>query len=1174
MLRKFASLFLAGTLSFSVLAQHRAPLNPAENKKTDALIEHILAKRKQALELMKAQGQTPKIQLDEDKIAEAQMILPDGLVGYFTTTSNVNTAKTISTDKAWPGGSLGLNLTGAGETPRVWDESLTRTSHQEFGSRLVHGDGAATLSRHATHVSGTIMASGVSANAKGMAYAANCRSFDWNSDVAEMQTEAANGMILSNHSYGFLAGWSYSSSNTAWFWYGRQQDFKDWKFGFYDDYAQAYDQIQRNYPYYTIVKSAGNNRSSGSSTGPGPGNPYFVRDNSNNWVESTEPRDPNTGYDGLSTFSTAKNLLSVAAVNPIAAGYSQPSDVVMSTFSSWGPTDDGRIKPDISACGVSVFSTSHTADDAYATLSGTSMAAPSVTGSLTLIQQHHKNLFNEYLLSHTLKAIVLHTADEAGPNDGPDYQFGWGLMNTAKCIEVISNSGQKHALLSRTLNNNGTYTIRVRALGNEPLKASIAWTDPAAVPLPVAVDNPTKRLINDLDLRVTDLFTNTATLPWKLNPASPASAATKGDNDLDNVEVVFVANPVAGREYQITVSHKGTLSGGSQGFGLVVSGIQPTAVYLGGTNNFSDANNWMYKSPPTGSFNAYIPAGTINQTSNVSFKDLTIATGATYNLADGVTLGIGGDLVNRGTLSGLGATLNFNGSAYQITEGNFNIGTLIADNPIGLSLSDNVNIYKLLDLRQGEFNTVGANVTLVSNATHRALMGPVGNDAFVEGDLKIEQYIANPTPAWHFISSTVDGLNLGHMNTQLGLMGIPGTAAGNPTIYAYDNSNPSNAGWVSPSGLSTSLNPNSSMRVFLRNSFFDAGRKFSQTGPPYVGQQIIELSYCTNNCAEWTGQTGANGWNLIGNPYAAPVDWHAVGKNNVAQTIYYFCKTGYATYSAATQIGVNGGTRYIAPAQGFFALSTAGSSSVVFNESNKVIAQNPSFLREEEVPNVLRFTAERGSASDEVAVVFRSDANRTLQNNGLNSRKMHNSGALNLNILHPEGGRFAIQARPIITEADTIELLVSGLANAQLNLTMRGLNTFSSATEVLALVSGQWQRVQEGDALTVNTNSAGQATIKVVVGPQVAAGFKGLNHSKFNLFPIPATDKVTLRGELIQQGGKISVSNLAGVEVLNQVIGSGQNSHDLGLKAVPKGLYLLNFSTTSGEQWSHKLIVE
>jgi hypothetical protein len=126
-----------------------------------------------------------------------------GMPVYYQTTNNLDAARTISTNKVWPAGSLGLNLTGSGMTNRigVWDGGKVLTTHQEFQSRATQVDGASTLSDHATHVAGTMTAGGVVANAKGMSYQAPIKCYDWNSDASEMSSAASSGMLVSNHSY-------------------------------------------------------------------------------------------------------------------------------------------------------------------------------------------------------------------------------------------------------------------------------------------------------------------------------------------------------------------------------------------------------------------------------------------------------------------------------------------------------------------------------------------------------------------------------------------------------------------------------------------------------------------------------------------------------------------------------------------------------------------------------------------------------------------------------------------------------------------------------------------------------------------------------------------------------------------------------------------------------------
>jgi len=256
----------------------------------------------------------------------------------------------------------------------------------------------------------------------------------------------------------------------------------------------------------------------------------------------------------------------------------------MSSFSSWGPTDDGRIKPDISAKGVNMLSSTGDSNNAYSNFSGTSMATPNVSGSLILLQQHYNNLNQEFMLASTLRALALHTADEAGNDTGPDYRFGWGLLNTERAAQVISQDSNQSMIITDTLNANDVYTYTFKADGTQDIAATIAWTDPAAETLPGGnEDLATPSLVNDLDLRISNDGGATF-MPWILDVASPSAAATTGDNVVDNVEKIEIVAPTAG-EYVVRVSHKGQiLIDDSQVFSLILSGIENESFMVSTTN--------------------------------------------------------------------------------------------------------------------------------------------------------------------------------------------------------------------------------------------------------------------------------------------------------------------------------------------------------------------------------------------------------------------------------------------------------------------------------------------------------------------------------------------------------------------------------------------------------------
>ncbi|WP_373735439.1 S8 family serine peptidase, partial [Bacteroides heparinolyticus] len=483
---------------------------------------------------------------------------------YYITT-NAGAAAGTMTDKL--NSSAGIfNLDGEGMKVHEWDGGGVRVEHQEFGGRVTQKDTPSANSSHATHVAGTMVASGVNAMAKGMAPKANLDAYDWSNDTTEMVDAAMNGALVSNHSYGFVSGFTLGtySGSYGWHWLGDDEDTEYKYYGKYTEDDRNWDIIAQNAVYYLPVKAAGNPR----GDGPAAGGMHYVNvydAASGKWVwrTSTKVRQKNGGefgFDSITNGALGKNILTIGAAHKIAKGYKTASDVRMASFSAFGPVDDGRIKPDLSGIGMGVVSTTTGGNASYVSQDGTSMASPNVTGSLLLLQEHYKNVNSgNFMKAATLKALAIATANEAGDAPGPDYKSGWGLLNAYKAATAISTNGKYSIIAEKTLRNKATDKLSVVASGLEPLVVTIAWTDPAPKDLPseTTLNERLATLVNDLDIRVKK--NGEVYLPWKLDPANPNNAATKEDNTVDNVEQVVIESPEAGATYEIEVSHKSSL---------------------------------------------------------------------------------------------------------------------------------------------------------------------------------------------------------------------------------------------------------------------------------------------------------------------------------------------------------------------------------------------------------------------------------------------------------------------------------------------------------------------------------------------------------------------------------------------------------------------------------------
>lgn len=536
-----------------------------------------------ALELAKLNNWPLEVNKPNGGFAQLVGVTPQDQPMYYATTNN-GVAITSRANRLQPGGTMGLNLAGQDLFAGVWDGGKIRASHNDFGTRTFNYDQSSMgIAFHPTHVTGTIISSGASTSnnsGRGVAYLGTAWYSDWNSDTSEMATTASFGMLLSNHSYGLDAD---------------APNFATYLYGAYVSKSRQLDEIMFNAPKYQAVVSAGNNRNDGNQIY----NPSKA------------------GYDLVTSMATSKNAIVVAAVNNVA-NYTSPTSVVMSGFSSYGPTDDRRIKPDIATKGVNVFSTTSDSNTSYGNSSGTSMSSPGVTGTLLLIQQHYSMLNDEeFMNAATLKGLMSHTADEAGSFDGPDPRFGWGLINAEKMAQTISNAQLNNAILAElNLTTGGTYTKQVKALGTEKLIATIAWTDRGGVVNNSVVDLATPVLVNDLDIRITK--DEVVTFPWKLDELG-SDPAFRGDNTVDNIEKIEIDSPTSVGNYTITVTHKGTLTSGSQNYSLIVTGIQNT---LDVADQVLTAGFKVWPNPATSVLNIAFDSDNQNQDAIITVYDL------------------------------------------------------------------------------------------------------------------------------------------------------------------------------------------------------------------------------------------------------------------------------------------------------------------------------------------------------------------------------------------------------------------------------------------------------------------------------------------------------------------------------------------------------------------------
>lgn len=403
------------------------------------------------------------------------------------------------------------NLHASGYSVAIWDAG-TVAPHVDFGNRIIKPD-SGTVNTHATFVCGIMAGDGTNSENRGgtpyqwrgIATMPEIISYDWYGDMFSEINQAINSYNakLSQNS------WSYDLCRTT-------PVNRCPEFGEYYSASSQYDSIIRGYygDKISFIGAAGND-----------GDCYLC--------QSYLPDFPYGTVAG--PIATSKNALSVSGTNADTDTFWDGS--------SRGPTQDGRIKPDISspACKTSGAIKSTASGDNYVTLGcGTSYAAPAVSGAVVLIYDQYNDLFGQDPIPSTVRAILYNTADDLG-NIGPDYTFGYGRLNVQKAIDlIISDDGTNNIIHEAQIGNNeeDTYVIDI-AEGQTELKTTLVWDDKEATP------GVNVSLVNNLDLEL-ESPSGQIYYPWILDPENPANPATNGVDNRNNAEQILLINPEPG----------------------------------------------------------------------------------------------------------------------------------------------------------------------------------------------------------------------------------------------------------------------------------------------------------------------------------------------------------------------------------------------------------------------------------------------------------------------------------------------------------------------------------------------------------------------------------------------------------------------------------------------------
>ncbi|MFQ5577323.1 MAG: S8 family serine peptidase, partial [Anaerolineae bacterium] len=498
--------------------------------------------------------------------------------------------------------------TGAGQTVTIADTGLDTgvdtaaadDIHRDFDNRVTHisswpvapepgcianagdNDGPSDVDTgHGTHVAGSVAGNGARSGGafKGPAYQASI------TFQAVEQYTTWTGSCAAQYSSGYYLTGLPADLTTffqeAYNW-GSRIHTNSWGSsvaGAYTTSAQQVDQFAWDNKDLTILFAAGNSGEDADSNG---------------YVDEDSIGSPGTAKNAITVGATDNNRPASGASSTWGAAFGFPapptsSDALsddpgeLAAFSSRGPTDDGRIKPDVVAPGTNILSTRSSLisgngwfayNNYYMFNGGTSMATPLTAGAAAVVR--------DYLVdgeglptpgAALIKALLINTAVDIGGYGNsnqeagqpiPNNHEGWGRVDVA----AATDSANRHLVDGRLLANGNTHTFNFTVTNTAvPLKVTLAWTDYPGDPAAGA------QLVNDLNLKVTSPGASV----YRGNHFSGGWSATGGAADsANNVENVFVQSPAAG-VWSIEVS-------GSS----VSQGPQPYALVIGGAGNLGD----------------------------------------------------------------------------------------------------------------------------------------------------------------------------------------------------------------------------------------------------------------------------------------------------------------------------------------------------------------------------------------------------------------------------------------------------------------------------------------------------------------------------------------------------------------------------------------------------------
>ncbi len=613
-------------------------------------------------------------------------------------------------------------------------------------------------------------------------------------------------------------------------------------------------------------------------------------------------------------------------------------------------------------------------------------------------------------------------------------------------------------------------------------------------------------------------------------------------------------------------------------------------------------------------------------------RGLNIFSGCSLTVGATNLLSVSGNLTNSGTLDGTGADLEFVGTgalANQTWSGNGatfrDVVMGVASNTTIKTLSAPLSVSRNLQLQGTATLAAGGNLTLLSNASGTARLLELPSGASVTGNVTVERFVPGASGRRFRYLSAPFASGPSIANSWQQQIHITGTGTGGtlcPSLTAHTNgfdatmSNAasmftfnetgatntnvagSNGGtiytnaWLSVANTaSTNLTWGTGYRVFVRGNRSQgcdllngtnpapSNVTLSGTGTLKTGTAAFSLTYSASN---------GEGWNLVGNPYACPINWDAAGwtRTNVDNMVWIFRPAGnhFSTWNGATGLGANFGSSIIESGGAFFVKANASSPVLVATEAVKTGNSPVTPLFKTNIKALRVNFVKPGELTDELVVAMSPEAQDGLD--AMDSEKMTNP-SLNIYAKDAVGNENAINTFKA-AQAETV-------VPVAINSTFTGAHTFSfkgetefNAYDVLLedKYLGVIQLVNDNPTyrfdITANPLTFGENRFRLIFVnrgdfdylKRIQGIYKNMN-GVVNMYPNPTAQVTSVQvPNMSGNMAQVKVYNAVGQELMSfsSAINKGNSSFEIDLGVQSSGVYFVEVTDELGKVSKGKLV--